>query len=526
MNRCVCEFPFQAARNTNLLALPRVHEYDIPKLNDMKTPFMHDDFLLESDRARDLYHTYAESLPIIDYHCHVPPKDIAENRNFENLTQIWLAGDHYKWRAMRTCGVDERFITGSATDWEKFERWADTVPKTIRNPLYHWTHLELKRPFGITDRLLDSSTAKGIWEECNAKLATPEFSVRGIQKSMKVEVVCTTDDPTDSLEYHRTLAQDPKASLSVYPAFRPDKAMQVNDPAAFARYVGLLAKAADSVIRTYGDFLAALKKRHDFFHAMGARLSDHGLETIYAESYTEREIKACFAKLMKKKALNEKEALKFKSAVLYELALMDWEQGWVQQFHLGALRNTNSRMMRTLGPDTGYDSIGDFELARPLARFLNRLDTDNKLAKTILYNLNPGDNELFATMIGNFQDGTVPGKIQYGSAWWFLDQIDGMTKNLNALSNMGLLSQFIGMLTDSRSFLSYPRHEYFRRLLCNVLGSEMKAGLIPDDSKLVGGMVQDICYSNAKRYFNFPSIQGKNGSTSSVETGKAKKVHV
>jgi len=488
----------------------------------MKNPFMHEDFLLESDRARELFHNFAKSMPIIDYHCHVPPKDIAEDRNFDNLTQIWLAGDHYKWRAMRTCGVDERYITGPASDWEKFQRWSETVPKTIRNPLYHWTHLELKRPFGITDRLLDLSTAKGIWDECNAKLAKPEYSVRGIQNQMKVEVVCTTDDPVDSLEYHRMLAGDPTAPLSVYPAFRPDKAMQVDDPASFAKYVGLLGKAARIEIRTYTQFLTALRRRHDYFHEMGARLSDHGLETAYAADYTDREMKAIFAKLMKKRRLNENETLKFKSAVLYELALMDWEKGWVQQFHLGALRNTNTRMMRTLGPDTGYDSIGDFDMARSLARFLNRLDDENKLAKTILYNLNPRDNELFASMIGNFQDGSVAGKIQYGSAWWFLDQTDGMTKNLNALSNMGLLSQFIGMLTDSRSFLSYPRHEYFRRLLCNVLGGEMKSGLIPDDTKLIGAMVQDICYSNAKRYFNFPPLLGKNGREEPARTRTAK----
>ncbi len=491
----------------------------------MKNPIAHEDFLLENDRARELYHNYAKSLPIIDYHCHVPPKDIAENRNFENLTQIWLAGDHYKWRAMRTCGVEERYITGSASDWEKFQWWAETVPKTIRNPLYHWTHLELKRPFGITDRLLDSSSAKGIWDECNAKLAKPEYSVRGIQKQMKVEVVCTTDDPIDNLEYHRMLAGDPAAPLNVYPAFRPDKAMNVDDPVSFAKYVGLLGKAARIEIRSYTQFLTALRRRHDYFHEMGARLSDHGLETMYAAQYTEREAKAIFAKLLKKRRPNEIEIVKFKSAVLYELALMDWEQGWVQQFHLGALRNANTRMMRTLGPDTGYDSIGDFDMARPLARFLNRLDDGNKLAKTILYNLNPRDNELFATMIGNFQDGSVAGKIQYGSAWWFLDQTDGMTKQLNALSNMGLVSQFIGMLTDSRSFLSYPRHEYFRRLLCNLLGGEMRSGLIPDDAKLIGSMVQDICYSNAKRYFNFPPLTGKNGRGEPARTKTTTKVN-
>jgi len=488
----------------------------------MNTTFIHDDFLLESAQAKELYHTYAESLPIIDYHCHISLKDIAENRQFANLTQIWLYGDHYKWRAMRTCGVHERFITGDASDWEKFEKWAETVPKTLRNPLYHWTHLELKRPFGITDRLLSPATARGIWEECNAKLATPEFSTRGIQKQMNVELVCTTDDPIDSLDYHKMIAADDSFSIRVYPAFRPDKAMSVEDPSAFVLYVEKLGKAAGVEIRTFADFLSALARRHEFFHRMGCRLSDHGLETIYAEDYTEQEIKVVFEKLMQAKRLSSPEALKFNSAMLYELAVMDWQKGWTQQFHIGALRNVNTRMMRTLGPDTGYDSIGDFEVGRPLAKFLNKLDTDNKLAKTILYNLNPRDNELLATMIGSYQDGSVAGKLQYGSAWWFLDQIDGMTKQIEALSNMGLLSQFIGMLTDSRSFLSYPRHEYFRRLLCNILGGEMKRGLIPNDMQLVGGMVRDICYFNAKRYFNFPALGGDSGSDTAEMVGAVK----
>jgi glucuronate isomerase len=477
----------------------------------MNTPFIHDDFLLESNQARELYHSYAENLPIIDYHCHVPPKEIAEDRRFANLTQIWLAGDHYKWRAMRTCGVDEKYITGDASDWEKFEKWAETVPKTLRNPLYHWTHMELKRPFGISDRLLNPSAAKSIWNECNAKLATPEFSVRGIQTQMNVEVVCTTDDPVDSLDYHKQLAGDTAFPVKVYPAFRGDKVMAVEDPGSFVSYVEQLAEAADVHIRNYTDFLYALGKRHEYFHEHGCRLSDHGLEMIYAEEYTQQEVATAFDTLLQSKPLSISDALKFKSAVLYELAVMDWQKGWVQQFHLGALRNNNTRMMRTLGSDTGFDSIGDFEMGRPLAKFLNRLDTENKLAKTILYNLNPRDNELFATMIGNFQDGSVAGKMQYGSAWWFLDQIDGMTRQMEALSNMGLLSQFIGMITDSRSFLSYPRHEYFRRLLCNILGGEMKRGLIPSDMNLVGGMVKDICYFNAKRYFDFPALSGKDG---------------
>ena len=469
----------------------------------MTSPFLDDNFLLSTRQAQELYHGYAERLPVIDYHCHLSPGDIAGNRRFDNLTQIWLQGDHYKWRAMRTCGVEERFITGDSSDWEKFERWAATVPRTLRNPLYHWTHLELKRPFGIQDRLLNPSTARSIWEICNAKLAQPDYSTRGILRQMNVEVVCTTDDPVDSLEYHAKMRNDPDLAVRVIPAFRPDKAMAVDEPARFLSYVNSLAQAADAEIMRFDDFLAALRKQHDFFHQNGCRLSDHGIESMYAEEYTDHDVRTAFDRLLAGKTLKQIEILQFKSAMLYEFALMDWEKGWTQQFHLGALRNTNSRMVRTLGPDTGYDSIGDFELARPLAKFLDRLDTGDRLAKTILYNLNPRDNELMASMIGNFQDGTIPGKVQYGAAWWFLDQMDGMKKQMEALSNMGLLSQFVGMVTDSRSFLSYPRHEYFRRLLCRILGEDMQRGLLPDDMELVGKMVSDISYFNAKRYFGF-----------------------
>lgn len=470
----------------------------------MNPVYIHEDFLLETATARTLFHDFAESLPIIDYHCHVSPGEIARNRRFDNMTQIWLAGDHYKWRAMRTCGVDERFITGNASDWEKFEKWAETVPRTIRNPLYHWSHLELKRPFGITDRLLGPRTARGIWEECNAKLSTPEFSTRGILRQMNVEVVCTTDDPVDSLEFHEALRNDPTCSVRILPAFRPDKAMAVEDPAAFLTYLSQLGSISGVHIRSFRDLVEAVKRRHTFFHEHGCRLSDHGLETVYAEEVAVQDAERIFKGLMDGKSLQPDEVLKIKSALLREFALMDWERGWTQQFHLGALRNTNSRMARTLGADTGFDSIGDFAIARPLAKFLNALDDGNKLTKTILYNLNPADNEIVATMTGNFQDGSVSGKIQYGAAWWFMDQMDGMTRQIEALSNMGLLSQFVGMLTDSRSFLSYPRHEYFRRLLCNILGWEMERGLIPSDRELVGTMVQDICYHNARRYFNFP----------------------
>jgi glucuronate isomerase len=469
----------------------------------MKKEFIHKDFLLETKTAVKLYHTYAESLPIIDYHCHLSPKEIAENRQFENLTQIWLYGDHYKWRAMRTCGVDERFITGNASDWEKFEMWARTVPKTIRNPLYHWTHLELKRPFGISGTLLSEKTAKVIWNACNKKLAASGYSTQGILKRMNVEVVCTTDDPVDSLEYHETYAKKGNGFTRMFPAFRPDRAMAVENVDIFLSYLQSLENVSGVEIREFEEFIAAIHKRHDYFHAHGCRLSDHGLETVYAENYTESEIESIFKRLRRSKSLNAQEILKFKSAMLFEFGVMDHEKGWVQQYHIGALRNNNSRMMRELGPDTGFDSIGDFEIARPLAKLLDRLNTQNRLTKTILYNLNPRDNELMATMIGNFQDGTIAGKIQYGSSWWFLDQLDGMGKQIETLSNQGILSRFIGMLTDSRSFLSYPRHEYFRRLLCNILGAEIEKGLIPNDMKLIGGIVQDICYYNAKRYFDF-----------------------
>jgi glucuronate isomerase len=469
----------------------------------MKDIFITENFLLQNKTAVELYHAYAKDQPIIDYHCHLPPQEIAENKKFANLTQIWLYGDHYKWRAMRNNGVDERFITGNASDWEKFLAWAETVPATLRNPLYHWTHMELKRPFGISDKLLNKDTAKEIWEICNAKLAQDEFSVRGILQQFKVRLVCTTDDPTDSLEYHQSIRRDAGFNIRVLPAFRPDKGMAIENGNAFREWVSKLAAAADADIKNFSDYLSALRKRRDFFHAQGCRLSDHGIETAYAEDYSEAEIKNIFDKALAGKNLEHGEIIRFKSAMLFELGLMYHEKGWTQQFHLGALRNNNSRMFRTLGPDTGFDSIGDFEIARPLAKLLNRLDDENRLVKTILYNLNPRDNELMATMIGNFQDGSVAGKLQYGSAWWFLDQLDGMKKQLEALSNMGLLSRFIGMLTDSRSFLSYPRHDYFRRLLCNMLGDDMEKGLIPNDMALAGNMVADICFNNANEYFGF-----------------------
>ena len=464
--------------------------------------FIHGDFLLDTDEAKTLYHEFAEKLPILDFHCHLSPKDIAENRRFENLTSIWLSDDHYKWRAMRAAGVDERFITGEATDWEKFEKWAETVPKTLGNPLYHWTHLELKRIFGI-DRLLDSSTAKPIWGECREKLTTEDFTARGILRRMNVEAVCTTDDPADDLMYHDRLKKTKGFGVSVYPAFRPDKAMAVENPEAFSKYIAALSQAAGLEIRSYDEYLEALRRRHDYFHAMGCRVSDHGLETVFAEDYTEAEVRRAFEAALARKALAPQTILQFKSALLNEFAVMDWEKGWVQQFHLGALRNVSTRLTRTIGPDSGFDSIGDFGLAQPLAKFLDRLDGETKLAKTILYNIHPRDNAVIATIAGSFQDGTSPGKIQFGPAWWFLDQLDGMIEQIRVLSSMGLLSQFVGMTTDSRSFLSFPRHEYFRRLLCRLLGGDMNKGLLPHDLELVGTLVRDVCYSNAKRYFGF-----------------------
>jgi glucuronate isomerase len=467
----------------------------------MMKKFLDDNFLLQTETAQKLYHGHAAKMPIFDYHCHIPPIDIAKDTQFKNITQIWLYGDHYKWRAMRSNGVDERFCTGDASDWEKFEKWAETVPNTIRNPLYHWTHLELKRFFGI-DKLLNADTAKEIWDTCNAKLQTPEYSVRNIIRMANVHTICTTDDPVDSLEYHRQIKES-GFEVAVLPAWRPDKAMAVENVTAFNEYVDKLAEVAGTTIDSFSDFMDSLEIRHRFFHENGCRLSDHGLETAIAEDYTEKDIRDIFEKIRGGNDLKEIEILKFKSCMLYEFGIMDHARGWTQQFHLGALRNNSTRLLNKLGPDTGLDSIGDFEIARPLSKFLDRLDLENKLTKTILYNLNPRDNELIATMCGNFQDGSVPGKMQFGSGWWFLDQKDGMEKQMNALSNLGLLSRFVGMLTDSRSFLSYPRHEYFRRTLCNLLGNDVENGEIPDDMELLGTMVENICFNNAKSYFNF-----------------------
>ena len=464
-------------------------------------PFLDEHFLLNNKTAQELYHNYAKQMPVIDYHCHLPPKEIATNKQFENLTQIWLAGDHYKWRAMRANGVDESFITGLTTDKEKFLQWAATVPYTMRNPLFHWTHLELQRYFNVHE-ILNAHTAESIYQHCSDKLKTPQYSVQNLLRKMNVEVVCTTDDPVDDLIYHQQLQQQ-SFEIKMFPAFRPDAAMSIDNIAAFNSYIDKLGTVTNSNISTLNNFIDALKQRHDFFAANGCRVSDHGLEEIYAEDFTETEIERIFEKARSQKEISNLENRKFKSYMLLAFAEWDYEKNWVQQFHLGALRNNNSRLMNKIGADCGVDSIGDFPQARALSKFLNRLNSNNKLAKTIIYNLNPADNELMATMIGNFNDGSIAGKIQWGSAWWFLDQKEGMTKQLNTLSNMGLLSRFVGMITDSRSFLSYPRHEYFRRILCNLFGKEIENGELPNDTKWIGKLIQDICYHNARQYFNW-----------------------
>ena len=463
--------------------------------------FLDKDFLLKTSTAKRLFHDYAADMPIIDYHCHLSPKDIAEDRIFNNITEIWLHGDHYKWRAMRTNGIHESYCTGDKTDLEKFEQWAATVPYTMRNPLYHWTHMELQRYFNVTEQL-SPANAKAVYEHCSAMLQTKEFSVRNLLRKMKVKLVCTTDDPVDSLEYHKAM-QEEGADIKMVPAFRPDMAMNVGNTESFLQYVKKVEVASGMQVHAFDDYLKALKSRHDFFAQMGCKVSDHGLEEIYADDYTAEEIVIIFERLLKGETLCLKCQRQFKSAMLVHFAEWDHEKGWVQQFHLGALRNNNTRMLNQLGPDTGWDSIGTFDQGKALSKFLNGLDTKDKLTKTILYNLNPADNEVLATMVGNFNDGSVAGKIQFGSGWWFLDQKDGIIKQLNALSNMGLLSRFVGMLTDSRSFLSFPRHEYFRRILCDLIGTEVEEGELPNDIEWLGKMVQDICYNNNVNYFNW-----------------------
>jgi len=463
--------------------------------------FLADDFLLQTRTAVRLYHDYAAQMPIYDYHCHLPVQEIAENRQFENLTKIWLDGDHYKWRAMRCCGVSEEYITGNASDREKFKAWAGTVPKTLRNPLYHWTHLELKNPFGISDMLLNADTSDEIYDKCAAMLNTEAYSARGILKRMNVNVICTTDDPLDDLQYHKAIKEDAEFSIRVSPAFRPDKAMKVESPGIFSNWVNQLQQVTGSDLENFDSFMAALESRLDFFHQAGCRVSDHGNDIFYFEQASAPELDTTYKKARQGEILSYHEIAAFKTQVQIEFCKLYSRNNWVQQFHIGTVRNNSTRMFKQLGPDTGFDSMGDRSYAEPLAAFLDQLDQNGQLAKTILYTINPKDNEMLATMIGNFQDGKTPGKMQFGSGWWFNDQKDGMERQLNALSTMGVLSQFVGMLTDSRSFLSFPRHEYFRRILCSLFGNDIENGEIPDDLELVGQTIQDICFNNAETYF-------------------------
>ena len=462
--------------------------------------FINDNFLLENKFAEELYHNYSKNQPIIDYHNHLNPQFIAEDKIFDNITQVWINGDHYKWRAMRTLGINEQFVTGSGSDKDKFLNWAKTVPYTMRNPLYHWTHLELARYFDIYD-LLNEKSAEKIYIETTEKINSQAYSTQNLLKKVNAELVCTTEDPIDNLEFHQKLTKNP-IGTKMSTAFRPDKAILISND-GYNAYLDTLGDVSGIAINTFADLQAALRKRIEFFNANGCKLSDHGLDQIYFEEFRESEINTIFKKKRENRIISPEEALKFQSAVLLFLSETYHEFGWVQQFHLGALRNNNARMHRILGPDTGWDSIGDYPQAQKLSSFLNALDSKDKLTKTIIYNLNPADNEVMATMIGNFNDGSVRGKVQFGSGWWFLDQKDGMTKQLNALSNMGLISCFVGMLTDSRSFLSFPRHEYFRRILCNLLGDEIKRGELPNDMEWIGKLVSDISYNNAKEYFKF-----------------------
>ena len=461
--------------------------------------FINDDFLLTTDAARELYHGYAEKMPIIDYHCHLPPAEIAEDKTWENIAQVWLGGDHYKWRQMRSNGVDERFVTGDASWHDKFVKFAETMEVLLKNPLFDWSHLELARYFGVEERL-SRATAESIWERCNARLREPGFSARGFMVRSNVKAVCTTDDPVDTLEHHKAVA-DSGFAVRVLPTWRSDKAGKIDEPAAWNAWMDRLAAAAGTPVRTWDDFLDAMDKRHAFFESRGCVISDYGITEIFAAPYTTGEIKAIFRKVREGGVATPAEAYKFKSAWLYEGLCADARANWSTQLHYSCLRNANSRMMQKLGPDTGFDCIGEWNVAESLARLFDRLESEDALPRTILYSLNPKDNEMLASLMGSFQKGPDRGKLQLGAAWWFLDQKDGMKKQIEALAALGCLGNFVGMLTDSRSFLSYTRHEYFRRILCGKLGEEMARGEIPNDIAWVGGLVEDIAYNNANRYF-------------------------
>ncbi|MCJ7649589.1 MAG: glucuronate isomerase [Candidatus Lokiarchaeota archaeon] len=461
--------------------------------------FMDDNFLLHTKTAQYLYHEHAKIMPIYDFHSHLPVEDIANNINFDNIGQAWLAGDHYKWRLMRTNGIPEQFCTGNATDYEKFQKWAETVPKTIRNPLYHWTHLELQRYFNIED-LLNPTTCKTIYDHCSNLLKTPEYSIKNLVDGMNVKLICTTNDPIDSLEFHKKIKND-GYEVKILPTFRPDKAMNVEDNVSFMNYIHQLGEISEMTIENFSSLIEAIDIRHKYFHDNGCRIADHGVDQLHAKEYSDQDIEIIIHKILSNKELSDIEISKFKSAFLHEVGRLNHKRGWVQQFHIGALRNVNTRLYNKLGPDIGCDTIGDYNMSENMAKFLDHLDQSNELAKTVLYNLNPRDNELFASMIGNFQDGTFPGKIQFGPSWWFLDNIEGIKKQINSLSTLGLLYHFIGMTTDSRSFLSFPRHEYFRRILCNIVGNDIEKGEIPADMNLLGEMIENICYNNAANYF-------------------------
>ncbi|MFA9557834.1 glucuronate isomerase [Evansella sp. AB-rgal1] len=462
--------------------------------------FIHDDFVLSNDAAKTLYHDYAKQMPIHDFHCHLSPKEIAENKSFANISEIWLHGDHYKWRAMRTLGVDENLITGTASDHEKFQQWAKTVPYTIGNPLYHWTHLELKRYFDV-DELLNEDTSEDIWNHCNALLQKEDYTTQKIIAKSNVKYICTTDDPIDNLEYHKAIKENAAIETKVLPTFRPDKAVEIGRP-EFASYVSQLGEAAGVEITNYANLLQAIEKRADFFHEVGCRVSDHGIQTLPFAECTQEEAAAIFERALNGQTVSPQEEEKYKTYTLVFLGKLYSSLGWVMQLHIGAIRNNNKRRFNELGPDTGFDSIHDFDLARSLNGFLNELDSTNELPKTIVYNLNPIHNHIIATAIGNFQASGARGKIQFGSGWWFLDQKEGMLAQMKDLASFGILSSFVGMLTDSRSFLSYTRHEYFRRILCDLIGSWVENGEAPRDYKLLGQIVQDICYNNPKNYFN------------------------